>query len=327
MRAPEFWQKPNSVLGTVLAPFGHLYAAGTARRLAKGMPVDPGAPVICIGNLSAGGTGKTPTAIALVERLIALGYSPHVVSKGYGGSLTVPTQVDPLNHSAEQTGDEPLLIAAFCPVWVAKNRVAAAKAAVSRGADIIILDDGHQDPSLVKSLSIVVCDAARGFGNGRSIPAGPLREPAKVGLARASILVSIGTPAMQDRFVRTHGGDITVPHLKAQLKPLETGISWRGMRAVAFAGIGYPEKFFATLRDEGIELIQTQALGDHQPLGPRLIQRLIAEARGADAQLLTTEKDAVRLPAGLRSQVLPFPVRLQFEQEDAFTQILARVGL
>ena len=327
MRAPGFWQAPHSVLGLALSPLGLLYAAGTARRLAKGNPVDPGVPVVCVGNLSAGGTGKTPTVIALVERLIASGHTPHVVSKGYGGSLTAPTQVDPLSHSADQTGDEPLLIAAFCPVWVAKDRVAGAQAAVKGGADVIVLDDGHQDPSLLKTLSIIVCDAARGFGNGRTIPAGPLREPVAKGLARADVLVSIGTPAMQDRFAKTHGAHVTVPHIQAQLKPLPTGMPWHGMRALAFAGIGYPDKFFETLRHEGIDLIRTLALSDHQPLEPKLMQRLIAEAQAAGAQLLTTEKDAVRLPAELRGQVLPFPVRLHFRNDDALSQALTRAGL
>lgn len=327
MRAPGFWQKPNALAGRVLAPLGALYAYGTARRLAKGAPFDPGIPVICVGNLNAGGTGKTPTVIALVERLIAQGYAPHVVSKGYGGSLTEPTRVDPLIHAAAETGDEPLMIAAFCPVWVAKDRVAGAKAASNAGASVILLDDGHQDPSLTKTLSIIVCDAARGFGNGRTIPAGPLREPIATGLARADLLVSIGTPKMQHRFLKAHGDAVTIPHLRAHLKPLPTGMPWRGMRALAFAGIGYPDKFFATLRAEGVDVIATQALNDHQPLEPKLMQRLLAEAQAARAQLVTTEKDAVRLPPDLRAQVFPFPVRLEFDDDAALNQAFSRVGL
>lgn len=327
MRAPGFWQKDRSIMGALLSPLGALYAAGTARRLARGIPQDVGVPVICVGNLSAGGTGKTPTVIALVERLIARGHAPQVVSKGYGGSLEGPIQVDPLTHSADHTGDEPLLIAAFCPVWVAKDRVAGAQAAVQAGADVILLDDGHQDPSLRKALSLVVSDAARGFGNGRVIPAGPLREPVAKGLARADGVITLGPAPMQRRFTKRHGSQITLPHLQAELTPLPTGMPWAGMRAMAFAGIGYPDKFFASLRQAGVDVVRTLALSDHQPLEPKLMQRLLAEARDANAQLVTTEKDAVRLPPDLRAKILPFPVRLTFADEAALSQILQRAGL
>ncbi len=310
-----------------MAPLGALYAFATARRIAKGTPVDPGVPVICVGNLSAGGTGKTPTVIALVERLIAKGHRPHVVSKGYGGSLIGPVQVDPTTHNASETGDEPLLISAFCPVWVSKDRVAGAQAAVQAGADVIFLDDGHQDPSLKKTLSIVVCDAKRGFGNGRPIPAGPLREPIGTGLARAQLLVTIGTETMQGAFDAAHGDQIRISRLAAHLAPLPTGMTWKNMRALAFAGIGYPDKFFASLREEGVEIIRTQALADHQPLDRRLMQRLLAEAKAASAQLVTTEKDAVRLPIDLQGQILAFPVRLQFQDEQALDQALSDAGL
>lgn len=331
MRAPGYWQNPADrpgLMPRLLGPLGALYAMGTARRIAAGDPLDVGVPVICVGNLSAGGTGKTPTVIALLERLIARGVAVHVVSKGYGGRLEGPVRVDPAAHDASQTGDEPLLIAAFAPVWVAKNRVAGARAAVAAGAQAIVLDDGHQDPSLAKVLSIVVVDAARGFGNGRTIPAGPLREPIPAGLGRADLLLSIGAQKAQAQFETQWSTNLNgLPHLRAALRPLATGMPWVQMRVLAFAGIAYPQKFFETLQGLGVTLLRAEALDDHQPLTPALLHRLKREADTLGAQLVCTEKDAVRLPPELRTKVLPFPVRLHIAAPEALDDAFTRLGL
>ncbi len=311
MRAPLFWDSPPGVLSTLLSPIGALYAAATRRRLATGPREKLPVPVICVGNLSAGGTGKTPTVIALGQRLIDRGLKPHAVTRGYGGSLAGPVQVDPIRHKAEETGDEPLLLAAFLPVWVAKDRTTGAKAAVEAGADIILLDDGYQNPSLAYDLSLVVADAQRGFGNGAVIPAGPLREPIETGLARADMLLSIGPDKAQQRFAAAWGDKINLPHVAGVLAPLPTGIPLSGMPVLAFAGIGYPQKFFATLEEMGADLRATHALADHQPLSEALMARLMREAQGLGAQIVTTEKDAVRLPPALRQQVMTVPVRLE----------------
>lgn len=327
MRAPGFWWRAPDrpgLLPRLLTPLGWLYAAGTARRLRQ-----PGyqaqVPVICVGNLTAGGAGKTPTVIALIERLTARGRRVHIVSRGYGGRLTGPVRVEATRHSAEEVGDEPLLLSAFAPVWVARDRAAGVRAAEAAGAEVILLDDGFQNPSVKPALSLVVVDAAKGFGNTRCIPAGPLREPVATGLARADLLLTIGDAPAQARFDAQW--PVPLPRLRGHLQPLQMGMDWKGERVLAFAGIADPSRFFATLRAEGADLVRGEALADHEPLSETLLKRLEAEAAAAGAQLVTTEKDAARLPAHWRPKVLTLVVRLKIDDWSSLDDRFDRLGL
>ncbi|WP_435139707.1 tetraacyldisaccharide 4'-kinase [Pseudopelagicola sp. nBUS_19] len=329
MRSPHFWDGSTDKLSwqaRLLAPVGTLYALGTRFRITrsnKAFRAD--VPVVCVGNLNAGGTGKTPTTIALAQYLIARRLTPHIVSRGYGGSIQGPVKVDEGRHTSVETGDEPLLLAAFAPTWVARNRAIGVATAQKAGADVILLDDGFQNPAVHKDLSIVVVDAARGFGNGLCIPAGPLREKVSEGLKRADLLLSIGSDEDQAIFSDRWGERVSTPHLRGALAPLQTGMDWSGVRCLAFAGIGHPEKFFATLRGLGANVVREQALDDHQNLTPGLLARLIKEAGQASAQLVTTEKDAVRLPSDLRPAVLTVPVRLEISDTEPLDAALDRI--
>ncbi len=325
MRAPAFWDRPPGLAAWLLSPLGALYAQATRRRLARGPRHKLPVPVICVGNLTAGGAGKTPTVIALVQRLTERGMAAQIVSRGYGGRTKAPLRVDARRHKADMVGDEPLLLAAFAPVWVGEDRLATARAAAEDGAQVILLDDGYQDPSLAHDLSLVVADAETGFGNGFCLPAGPLREPVAVGLGRADLLLTIGAPAAQARFDSVWGARITTPRLQGQLAPLQMGFDWDGHRVFAFAGIGRPQKFFDTLSALGADVVGAQALDDHQPLAPALLARLEAEALARGAQLVTTEKDAVRLPASFLPKVMVLPVRLELDDATLLDAALDRI--
>ena len=320
MQAPKFWYQKAALAAWALSPLGWIYGCTTAARVKK-RGLHAQVPVICVGNLNIGGTGKTPFVSDLAQRLLGA----QIVSRGYGGRVTGPVLVDLTRHTAADVGDEPLLLAAFAPTWVAKNRAAAVEAAQASGARVILMDDGFQNATVSKDLSILVVDAKRGFGNGFCLPAGPLREPISAGLKRADLLVLIGTPLDGATFLQRY--EITIPYVQANLQPLATGMTWQGARVMAFAGIGHPENFFTSLRDVGANIIDSQALDDHQPLTESLMVRLSARAKAASAQLVTTEKDAVRLPKSWQGQVLTLPVRLQFLDEEPLAKVLQRLSL
>lgn len=313
MRPPLFWNQPRGLTARLLWPLEQIWINATRRRLKNGPWEKLEVPVICVGNINVGGTGKTPTVIAMLEICAELGITAHVVSRGHGGSEIGPLLVNEREHSAAQVGDEPLLIAAFGPCWVSKDRTAGGKAAIKAGAQLILLDDGFQNPSLFKTLGLVVVDADIGFGNGRVMPAGPLRELLADGLSRADIIVPIGGAAAQKRVT----AQVSKPVWAGQLRPLETGMDWSGTRFIAFAGIGRPGKFFRTLEGLNANVVATHAFPDHAPYTAAILQRLTAEATAKSAQLVSTEKDIARLPVDFRRQVLALPVRLIFNDREA----------
>jgi len=297
---PAFWSRPPGALLRLIGPFAPGRRA--PKISAQALPL----PVVCVGSLSRGGTGKTPAVIALAMRLAMRGRKAHVVTIGPGA----PLQVDERGHDPGVVGDEPLLIAAFAPTWVAADPAQGIRAAAAAGAEVVVLDGGSSDPPVIAAANIVVEDARRGFGNGFAWPLGPLRRRLMGGLDAADLLLAVGPPDAQKTFADTWATDLPCPVLAASLDPLPTGMDWVGLDVVAFAGIGAPERFFASLRGLGANLIRAQALSDHQEMTPALLGRLEAEARRAGAQLVTTEKDAVRLPRRYRQNVVSLPVRL-----------------
>ncbi|HEY3916986.1 MAG TPA: tetraacyldisaccharide 4'-kinase [Stellaceae bacterium] len=314
MQAPEFWARPG-LASDLLAPFGWAYGAlGTARRgLAR--PVHVAAPTICVGNLTAGGAGKTPVVLSLAALLRDKGRRPHILSRGYGGSRRGPLLVDATHHTAQDVGDEPLLLAAAAPTWIGADRLASARAAIEAGADGLLLDDGFQNPALAYDVALVVIDGGYGIGNGRVMPAGPLREPVAPALARASAVVMIGTRPPPLALGR-------VPMLRAQLAPI-AGDDLRNTHVVAFAGIGRPAKFFATLRELGADLTATRGFPDHHPYAESDLRALDARAQADGAALVTTEKDWVRLPPAWREKIRALKVALSWEDRVALDRILA----
>jgi len=330
MQPPLFWQNPKhapGLLAHLMRPLAALWTAAGKRRLRRGPWTKLEVPVICVGNINLGGTGKTPTVIALAQHLKQRGLTPHVVSRGYGGSMVGPVQVNERMHKASDVGDEPILISSFCPVWVARDRAAGGRAAVKAGADVVILDDGFQNPSLIKDISLVVVDAITGFGNGRVFPSGPLREPLVVGLARADAVLVIGPKKARQAFAQDWPMPKNLPVIDSELNALNTGMEWQDHKVFAFAGIGRPEKFFTTLRGLGANVLHTEALSDHQPLTRRLLERLEADAFFKGAHLVTTEKDAVRLPEDFRFKVITLPVRLEVLNWAAIDQLLLKSGI
>lgn len=326
MRPPAFWSNPPEAPGwqaRLLAPLGALAALSTRRRVARSAEYDAPVPVICVGNAHMGGTGKTPAVMLLAGRLGERGHAVHIVSRGYHGSLKGPVRVDERRHTAAEAGDEPLLLSAFAPVWVAEDRAAGVRAAVEAGAGVVVLDDGLQNPSVVKDAAILTVNAAEAFGNARVAPAGPLREPVGEALKRVDMVLSIADPSAQEAFTRRW--PMPVPVMRAVLRPLSTGMDWSGLQAFAFAGIGRPERFFRTLEGLGADLRGRVALDDHQTLTEALLRRIELDAAGA--QLVTTEKDAVRLPPAWRAKVLTLPVRLEPEDWSPADTLFARLGL
>ena len=322
MREPAFWWRPHAWLSLVLAPLAAIYGAAAASRLRRSGEAI-GIPVICIGNFTLGGAGKTPTVMALVELLRSQGQRPFVLSRGYGGTLAGPLLVDAAEQTAGQVGDEPLLLARIAPVVVSADRVAGARVAAGHGASVIVMDDGFQNPSLAKQLSLIVVDAARGLGNGAVFPAGPLRAPLAEQIERTDALIVVGAGSAADGLasaISSRGRPVLHARLVAEAADLA---SLKGKRVLAFAGIGDPEKFFGTLRDCGVEVVATKSFADHHAFRESELATLRAEALRDGLTLVTTAKDLARL-GGAGKGIAAFRVSLVFEDQTALRQLVAR---
>lgn len=338
MREPSWWYRTElSWPARALAPIAGAWGRAAIRRFEQGAPFDPGVPTICIGNFTAGGTGKTPLALLIAEQLTSLGTRPAFLTRGYGGRLEGPHWVAPDRDTAADVGDEPLLLARLAPTLVAKDRAAGARAIIATGADhgAIVMDDGLQNPSVAKTLAIAVVDGRRGIGNGAVIPAGPLRAPLdfQLGLVSA-IVVNLGTTPStapdhdliaheaQIPFVRwlrdTFGG----PVISAVTRPVGDASWLRGTKVLAFSGIGVPARFFDLLEKLGADLVERRAFPDHHAFTEKEARALLADASRSGAVLCTTEKDSVRLPMDdrpcgtLRAASRTLPIGLHFEPRD-----------
>jgi tetraacyldisaccharide 4'-kinase len=320
VQEPEFWKRGgNPWPGRLLLPVAGLYTIATLLRRWRHQGYRPPVPVIVAGGLTVGGSGKTPLALALAERLAQR--QPHFVSRGYGGRAKGPLRVDPSRHSAAEVGDEPLLLARQAPTWIARNRAAGARAAVEAGAGLIILDDGFQNLTLAKDLALLTIDGEGGLGNGHVFPAGPMREPLWLALRRARAVVQIGDDnASVDRMVRGRR-----PIVRARLVPTPEAAAIAGQRVFAFSGIGHPEKFFTSLRAAGAELAMTRAFPDHHPYSAAEASGLLGEAAQMKALAVTTAKDQVRLPRAVQGHVAVFEVRLVFANSIELDEWLNRL--
>jgi tetraacyldisaccharide 4'-kinase len=330
MREPEFWWRGDGAAARLLAPAGAAYGFVAARRMAQ-----PGwqatVPVLCVGNFTVGGSGKTPTAIAAAQLLIKAGHRPFFLSRGYGGRLAGPVRVEA--QPADTVGDEPLLLARVAPTIVASDRPAGAAAAARAGADAIIMDDGWQNPSLAKDLAIAVLDGRRGIGNGRVFPAGPLRAPLETQLDHADALLVIGRPSRGAEPAIAAAQRHNVPRFDGELAPDPAVIAkLAGAKVLAFAGIADPDKFFATLEANGVAVAARRSFPDHHRFARGDIADLLAQADRGRLALVTTEKDLARLAGDpqaseLLARATALPVTLTIRDAAGFERmVLGAVG-
>jgi tetraacyldisaccharide 4'-kinase len=321
MTPPAFWQT-GGPLAAALAPLGIVTRLATARRVSR-----PGwrapVPVICCGNATVGGAGKTPLCLDILARLRASGTDAHALTRGHGGSLPGPTRVDPARHTPAQVGDEALLLAQAAPTWACADRAAAARAAIAAGAQALVMDDGLQNPSLVKTCSLLVIDGGAGFGNGHLLPAGPLREPVRTAASRCAAAVLIG----DDLHNALAALPPELPVLRARLAPGSDMLEMAGQRVVAVAGIGRPAKFFATLRQAGLILLESVAVADHHVYRPDELAKLQARAASMGAFLVTTSKDYARMTPYEQPLVVPLEVRLDWEDFGSVERIMREQGV
>ncbi len=308
----------------LLSPLSWVWAWATARRLARGRPSDPGVPVICVGNLTLGGSGKTPVVRELARLAAEAGQNAHILTRGHGGRLRGPVRVDPAVHTAAEVGDEALMMGRERPVWVARDRAAGVRAAVAAGANFLVMDDGHQNPAVKKTLSLIVADGETRdgewpFGDGGVFPAGPMREPLAAGLARAEavvVLLPADLAAAAPELLALFTGKLV---LIARLSPIDPPPAGPQL---AFAAIGKPWKMERALRAAGCDLAQFRALPDHAAMSEAALESLAARAEALGAGLVTSEKDWVKLPPAWRERIAAWPVKVRFDDEPAARRLI-----
>lgn len=326
--APDFWWKTGfSLPALLLAPVGWIYGLVAGRRILKRAGYKSRLPVICIGNFVVGGTGKTPFAIELAYRLQEDGHTPGFLLRGYGGREKGPVLVDADRHNADEVGDEALLLARYGPTVVAADRPAGARLAEQQSIDVLVMDDGFQNPALAKDLSLVLVDCATGFGNGKCLPAGPLRAPAGKQMLKADCLILVGEGDAAEAAVHLAGRK-GLPILHAHLRP-QSNETLSGKKLFAFAGIGRPQKFFETLKGQGLEVKRTRAFPDHHAYSQADIQALLTEAEEAGLTLVTTAKDMARLETSdgelfhwIASSTEVLEVRMEIDNEDRLAGLI-----
>lgn len=308
LRTPSFWFQKRGILSTLFTPVSWLYQIGhIIHQNVSGTPYQSSLPVICVGNAIAGGSGKTPTVIALAEILKAR--NPVALTRGYGGNITTATLVDPEKHLSQDVGDEALLLSRHLPVIVAPDRAEGAKLAEKEKFDLIIMDDGLQNNTLKKTLTLLVIDRQLDFGNAKMIPAGPLREPLAKILQKSDAVICIGRPLQSD-----------IPVFEASIQP--QGNFDISKNYIAFAGLGIPDKFKNTLLNLQANLVGWHAFADHHPYTQADLQKLKEEADSKEAILITTEKDYARLPKDIAKTITTLPIKLAFSAPQALAEFI-----
>jgi len=325
LKAPKYWEHGRGgLMSALLSPIGWLFGVGTQLNQSAATPIQAPAPVLCIGNAVAGGAGKTPIAMDIGKRLLSAGVNAHYLSRGYGGSEQGPHLVDPASDNVARVGDEPLLLAQIAPTWISKDRVKGAIAMVEAGAKTILMDDGFQNPSLLKDINLCVIDGTYGIGNGRVMPAGPLREEFEHSLQKSNAIVIMGTDraGMAER-IKAITPDIVL--LKAQVTAKLTNFNILNQPIHAFAGIGHPDKFFNMLGELGCDIIKATPFADHHIYKDTEISQLVEVAEADKALLLTTEKDYVRLDTKWKNAVKPLGISVTWDDEALLTALLEPV--
>ena len=325
MLFPKFWLKPqykHSILSYILYPLSIVWLGLSKLRAKLSSGTKCLIPVICVGNITIGGNGKTPTALKLRSLLKSLGFEPHIISRGYKAQLKGPHLVNTKIDTFATVGDEAIMMGHYGPTWISRNRNSGAKSAIALGADIIILDDGLQEHSLKKDFSILVVDTYVGFGNGFLIPAGPLRERVEDGLKKVDLILIVGETVEQEAFEKDFLQSKQIPVVRGKLVPETNLLDLKDKKVIAFAGIGHPKKFRDTLNTMGANIISFKSFPNHKALKPKYLRTAIAEATSKKAILITTEKDFVRIPRSLRCHFKVVKVKLHFENQHIVIQNL-----